>query len=151
MCNRRVTSPDEVLERLEFHVDGEASDELTHQYCELFKRHMHRYIKGVGHPNHEDVMSGDLLPPGAFAQEAENRTLRAELLLTVTTDSNLLPTESTWSIQVSHINIHHVLSTESSKFNFRPSPVSSQQPEASTGSSSSTKVAYPIFLYNSRP
>jgi hypothetical protein len=151
MCNRKVTSPDDILERLEYHVDNDTSDGLTRRYCELFKRHMHRYIKGVGHPNHDDARNGDLLPPGAFAREADNRTLRAELLLTVTTDSNLLPAESTWCIQVSRLIIHHVLCADSSKFNITTSlGVCVEQGEASTVPSSSRKVVYSIYPYYPR-
>jgi hypothetical protein len=91
MCNCRVTSPKQIIEKIEYKIFRAVNDGSTPGFSILFQHALESWLQGVGHPNHPDVRDGTLLPPGAFEKEADNITFRAEAFLLAATESYLLP------------------------------------------------------------
>jgi hypothetical protein len=96
MYNRRLTSVDQLTEHLVFKTIRGSGDSTTPLFADLFGAKLIDYLAGVGHPTTRD----SLLPSQVIAQDADDTLLRAQLLLKATTDSDLMPTESNWSITV---------------------------------------------------
>jgi hypothetical protein len=100
MSNRRIVSPTQVVEKLEFQMLEGDHNQVNNHFIELFQRHMRRYLNGTGHPDHPNVAGGQLMTPQNYNEGIGNTCLRAELFLQAATDSNLLPAESHWQIKV---------------------------------------------------
>ncbi|KAJ7774174.1 hypothetical protein DFH07DRAFT_767383 [Mycena maculata] len=75
-----------------------ASDKTTGYFVKLFKIRLEHYLSGVGHPLElrRDIVSDD-----EFTANRYNALLRANLVLVSGTDSDLLPIEDRWQIQIS--------------------------------------------------
>ncbi|KAI0069543.1 hypothetical protein K474DRAFT_1092117 [Panus rudis PR-1116 ss-1] len=92
MYNRKVKSPDEVIQLLEATDREDDAQSVTNVMLdELFLRRVKRYLQGCGHPDHPIVRK--TVPQEYFRQRRKDPLFRSRLLLTVMSDSDLLPAD----------------------------------------------------------
>lgn len=94
MCNRRLTSLDQVTEHLEFECSESSNLQV---FVDIFSYRIKGYLHGVGHP----ITSRAILSSETVAGAADDKLLRARALLLAATDSDLLPITQHWSLTVS--------------------------------------------------
>lgn len=98
-----------LIPRLRFEISGAerrlARSKTRHDFAQLFGRAILRYLKGLGHPEHEVITEFQTLTQGDIASESGSPHTRAKLLLAAFTESKLLPREdSDWNLKVSDLN-----------------------------------------------
>ncbi|KAJ7159922.1 hypothetical protein C8R43DRAFT_1124288 [Mycena crocata] len=93
--NRRVTAVEDVSNHLRFRIDSRADDKTTALFAKLFELRVQRYIHGVGHPNGLRFLD---ISDKVFTTDRYNPLLRANLVLTATTDSDMCPMDDAWTV-----------------------------------------------------
>ncbi|KZP07553.1 hypothetical protein FIBSPDRAFT_965558 [Athelia psychrophila] len=93
-----------LIPRLCFEISGAerrvARSRTRHDFAQLFGRAILRYLKGLGHPEHEVITEFQTLTQGDIASESGSSHTRANLLLAAFTESKLLPREDIdWNLK----------------------------------------------------
>ncbi|KAI0368676.1 hypothetical protein BV20DRAFT_1122671 [Pilatotrama ljubarskyi] len=100
--SRRITNVEDfIASHLVF--ESASDDEEERQFEALFRSRLEAYLRGVGHPVH-DELDGNIVPPERAAAERTNATLRASLLLHMMTGSSLMPLGSAWILKFQFIH-----------------------------------------------
>jgi hypothetical protein len=118
MYNRRVDSVGDVLDHIHYNIVTSATDGTTPLFLELFKRRLKRYLEGTGHPSHPFIESSGLANEYENDMDSGSSVLRAQCFLLACTESDLLPVNDDFKIEVSaHLlvnpQIHFVISFSS--------------------------------------
>lgn len=96
MINRKVYSVED-LRIITQPAEADANDNLVKKLAEVFRLRVVQYLRGVGHP---PGLSGSIVSAERHAMEAGDATLRPRMFLEAFTESELLPTEPGWKLQV---------------------------------------------------
>ena len=119
ICGRRVENPQQVIDRLRYETVGASlalassvdDTVLSAEDQEKFKLHLRRYLLGKGHPMHKD-WGLDHVDQESRDLVAQDQVMRSKRLLTLTTGSELLPSNYRQRISVClpvpiHIFFYH--------------------------------------------
>jgi len=96
MSNRRVTHPDQVIDRLIFQTTDSDVSDTDVALRENFQSRLIRWLCGIGHPLE---LRGTYIPEDVFEREKTDRLVRAKLLLRAVTDSDLLLVSGEYTIK----------------------------------------------------
>ncbi|PIL36087.1 hypothetical protein GSI_01747 [Ganoderma sinense ZZ0214-1] len=128
MYNRRLSDVSVLLDHIEFRSnldrvaiakaeecsDADLSDEAWDiVYEDIFEARLKVYLRGVGHPNTQDMRN--IIPSAEFDAARHDHLLRARYFLHAMTGSDLVPAASDWKIS---IFFHH----KGERVNFVPPP-----------------------------
>lgn len=102
MYDRRVKSIGDVLDHVEYSIDKAAADGTTPLFVELFKRRLHLYFKGKGHPPHPFIHSSGLVNQDEIERDRSDGLVRVQHFLLACTESDLLPVQGSFTIKVRH-------------------------------------------------
>lgn len=124
MYNPRVVDASSLIPRLSFEISGAerrmVRSKTRQGFAQLFVRAIHRYLDGLGHPEHEIISDFQTLTQEDIGRELGSPHTRPHLLLAAFTESKVLPREDTnWNLKVSDTSVpfpskpHHVAQSSS--------------------------------------
>lgn len=119
MYNPRVVDASALIPRLRFVISGTerrmVRSNTRQDFAQLFLRAIHRYLEGLGHPEHAMISEFQTLSQDDIARELGSPHTRPQLLLAAFTESKVLPRDDlNWTLKVSdwnasiHSNPHRV-------------------------------------------
>ena len=77
-----------------------ALDRLKAAGAATFKTRLRQYLLGVGHPTNSILLDSGIITAAEVERHQGDHLLRARLFLAAVTDSNLLPVDMAYHIQV---------------------------------------------------
>jgi hypothetical protein len=98
MCDRRVTSISDILDRLTFSTKEIFPSELDKLLYTSFQVRFRRWLRGKGHPA---SLKGDFVEDGLFTIEEHDPLARARLFLHAISDLDLIPLRPSFQLKVS--------------------------------------------------
>ena len=101
MYNRHISSVGDVLDHIHYNIVTSATDGTTPLFLELFKRRLKRYLEGTGHPPHPFIESSGLADEYGIDLDCGSSVIRAQHFLLACTESDLLPVDNDFTIEVS--------------------------------------------------
>ncbi|KAF4606218.1 hypothetical protein EYR38_000267 [Pleurotus pulmonarius] len=129
MDARQVSDPAQLIEKIHM-IDHPSDDHVG----SIFMSHFARYLRGSGHPNPQD-RDADFITPSTRLADAHNHVYRAQHFLQVCSGSDILPTESGWTIDMCFI---HEL----------PHRVRSQTDNEPENIIAPAEATYPVFSFH---
>lgn len=105
MYGPRPVNASVLAPRLRFTISGverrAARTKTRERYAQLFVRAVHRYINGLGHPQHNLITEFQTISPADVLAAVDNVGTRSQLLLAAFTEATELPREDLpWTLQV---------------------------------------------------
>ncbi|KAF9527086.1 hypothetical protein CPB83DRAFT_430299 [Crepidotus variabilis] len=102
--NRKLTSSHELIERISVVPKLGARDPtgVLTPIAAIFKSRLISYLKGEGHPS---SLIGTFVTPEQYEESKTDGGLRSRLLLEALTDTDMLPVEPEWQVD---LTVHHV-------------------------------------------
>lgn len=105
MYGPRSVDPSALVPRLRFTISGAerraARTKARRGYAQLFARAVHRYIKGLGHPEHRLMKDFQTVSQADVVGAVGNAGTRSQILLAAFTESTELPRDDLpWTLQV---------------------------------------------------
>lgn len=105
MYRPRPVDPTALVPRLRFTISGAerraARSKTRSRYAQLFVRAVHRYIKGLGHPEHRLMTEFQTVSQVDVMAAFGNAGTRSQILLAAFTESTELPRDDLpWKLQV---------------------------------------------------
>lgn len=98
--NHRIIEPSDLTDHLLITCPTPPPNNRARLVFQYFESSLHTYLKGIGHVA-SDSATGNFIPPESEIEQGRNATiLRAELFLKAATDSEILPVDPEWKLQV---------------------------------------------------
>ncbi|KAF7972613.1 hypothetical protein HWV62_17436 [Athelia sp. TMB] len=95
LYNPRLVEASAIIPCLRFEISGRerrrARTSTRDLFAQLFVRAIHRYLHGLGHPDHQLVRDFQMLTNGDIEREARNPHTRPHILISALTESTVRP------------------------------------------------------------